>query len=83
MASSAAAKKVIVEFPEELLRQTEKAAEELATDRSKLIRCAVEAFLGNREREQFEAELAEAYRASDEFNRQIAAEFDHVRAERK
>jgi metal-responsive CopG/Arc/MetJ family transcriptional regulator len=81
MASTAAARKVIVEFPEELLKQTEKAAAELSTDRSKLIRSAVEAFLENREKVQFEAELAEAYRANDELNREIAAEFDHVQAE--
>jgi metal-responsive CopG/Arc/MetJ family transcriptional regulator len=81
MASTAAARKVIVEFPEELLKQTEKVAAELSTDRSKLIRSAVEAFLDNREKAQFEVELAEAYRANDELNREIAAEFDHVHAE--
>jgi metal-responsive CopG/Arc/MetJ family transcriptional regulator len=81
MASSAATKKVIVEFPEELLKQTEEVAAELSTDRSKVIRSAVEAFLDSREKARFEAELAEAYRANDEYNRKIAAEFVYVHAE--
>jgi metal-responsive CopG/Arc/MetJ family transcriptional regulator len=81
MASSAAAKKVIVEFPEELLRQTEKAAAELSTDRSKLIRSAVETFLEDRAKMRLKQELAEGYRNFATLDVEIAKEFAFVDAE--
>lgn len=74
-------KKVIVEFSEQLLRRTEAAATELETDRSKLIRNAVEAFLSALERQKLERELAEAYAANAPLALQICEEFSHVDGE--
>ena len=83
MAPSAAVKtkKILVEFPEDLLQETEKAASDLATDRSKLIRRAVRGFLERRKRAQLAKELAEGYRAHAEFDRSVSAEFTHVDSE--
>ena len=71
-------KKILVEFPSALLEATERVAEEMGTDRSKVIRHAVKAFLQRRGRVQFERELAEAYRMNDDFNRKLTEEFDSV-----
>ena len=71
-------KKVIVEFPEDLLNQAERVASELCTDRSKLIRSAVEAFLEKRARMQFEEELAEAYRTFAVLDREVAKDFAYL-----
>lgn len=81
MASSAAAKKVVVEFPEDLLRQTEKVAAELSTDRSKLIRSAVETFLEDRAKMRLEEELTEGYRNFASLDAEIAKEFVFVDSE--
>jgi len=69
-------KKILVEFPNDLLQATEQAATAMGTDRSKLIRYAVRAFLKKRARIRFERELAEAYRTNDEFNRKLTQESD-------
>jgi CopG family transcriptional regulator / antitoxin EndoAI len=74
-------KKVMVEFPEELLKQAEKAASELSTDRSKLIRSAVETFLEERAITQLEAELAEGYRNFAALDLAIAKEFEYIDSE--
>ena len=71
-------KKILVEFPSDLLQATERVADEMGTDRSKVIRYAVKTFLQKRARVRFERELAEAYRANDEFNRKLTEEFDSV-----
>lgn len=72
-------KKILVEFPSDLLEATERAANEMDTDRSKVIRYAVKSFLDKRARAQFEREeLAEAYRMNDKFNRKLTEEFDSV-----
>ena len=71
-------KKILVEFPSDLLEATERVANEMDTDRSKVIRYAVKSFLDKRARAQFERELAEAYRTNDEFNRKLTEEFDSV-----
>jgi metal-responsive CopG/Arc/MetJ family transcriptional regulator len=76
--ASTGTKKVIVEFPEDLLKQAERVASELSTDRSKLIRSAVETFLENRAKMQLEEELAEGYRSFAALDREIAKEFAHV-----
>jgi metal-responsive CopG/Arc/MetJ family transcriptional regulator len=76
--ASSSTKKVIVEFPEELLKQAERVASELSTDRSKLIRSAVETFLEDRARMQLEEELAEGYRSFAALDREIAKEFAYV-----
>lgn len=74
-------KKVIVEFSEDLLERTEAAASELSTDRSKLIRRAVEKFLAQMERRKLERELADAYSANAGLALQISGEFSHVDGE--
>jgi len=81
MRSATATKKVIVEFPEDLLRRAEEVASELSTNRSELIRSAVEAYVLRRDAAALEKELAEGYRANADFDRQIAQEFAHVDAE--
>jgi metal-responsive CopG/Arc/MetJ family transcriptional regulator len=79
--ASTGTKKVLVEFPEDLLKKAEKAASELSTDRSKLIRLAVETFLEERAITQLEAELAEGYRNFAAFDLAIAKEFEYIDSE--
>ncbi len=74
-------KKVIIEFPEDLLKRTEEAASELSTDRSKLIRSAVEHFLNGQLKSDLERQLAEGYVANAKMDRQVAEEFAYVDAE--
>lgn len=74
-------KKILVEFPEDLLKQTEAVAIDLSTDRSKLIRTAVWAFLEKRKRAELAKELAEGYRTHADFDRGVSAEFVHVDSE--
>jgi hypothetical protein len=74
-------KKVIIEFPEDLLERTEAAASELSTDRSKFIRRAVEKFLAGLERHKLERELAEAYTANANLALRVSEEFSHVDGE--
>ncbi|SRR5712691_561496 len=81
MGSATATKKVIVEFPEDLLRRAEQVASELSTNRSELIRSAVEAYLKARDEAELGKELAEGYRANADLDRQIAQEFAHLDAE--
>src|SRR5207245_10275701 len=81
MGSATATKKVIVEFPEELLRRAEEAASELSTNRSELIRSAVEAYLKARAKADLEKELAEGYRGKHELDLPIAILFTHLDAE--
>lgn len=74
-------KKVIVEFSGDLLERTEAAASELSTNRSKLIRRAVEKFLNQIERRKLEHELAEAYAANAVLAAKISEEFSYVDGE--
>jgi metal-responsive CopG/Arc/MetJ family transcriptional regulator len=77
LSSATATKKVIVEFPEELLKRTEEVASELSKNRSELIRSAVTCYLERRKKDEFEKSLAEGYRAYADLDRQIAEEFAH------
>ncbi len=81
MPAASASKKVIVEFPDDLLQRTEDAASKLSTDRSKLIRSAVEQFLATQSRAELEQSLAEGYAANAEFDRRISLEFGSVDSE--
>ncbi len=76
-----ATRKVIVEFPSKLLERIDQAAAGLATNRSRLIRLAVEQFLANMQRRELERELAEGYRANAALDRKICEEFAYVDAE--
>jgi metal-responsive CopG/Arc/MetJ family transcriptional regulator len=71
-------RKVVVDFPEPLFEQTERAAAELAINRSALIRSAVERYLEALHRKRLEEELAAGYVANAELDRRIAAEFSSV-----
>ena len=75
LSTASATKKVIVEFSETLLKETEQAASRLSTDRSKLIRSAVESYLEHLKKAELERALAEGYRTHGELDRQIAEEF--------
>jgi metal-responsive CopG/Arc/MetJ family transcriptional regulator len=71
-------RKVLVEFPEELLERAQVVADEQATDRSKLIRTAVEKYVRTIERQKLERDLAEAYKANSELALKISEEFNAV-----
>ena len=57
-------RRVVVDFPESLYRETERAIAEMQTNRSNFIRLAVERFIENRKRRELERELAEGYMAN-------------------
>jgi metal-responsive CopG/Arc/MetJ family transcriptional regulator len=75
LGTASGTRKVIVEFSETLLKETEEAASQLSTDRSKLIRSAVESYLERLKKTELEEALAEGYRTHGELDRQIAEEF--------
>jgi metal-responsive CopG/Arc/MetJ family transcriptional regulator len=79
--AGAASRKVIVQFPESLLERAEALAESLHTDRSKLIRAAVEEKLDQLERERLEAELREGYLANAELLVNTNAAFQELATE--
>ena len=58
------AKRVVIDFPEPLLRNADHMANELRTNRSRLIRSAVKEFLERRERQKLNRELAAGYAAN-------------------
>lgn len=76
-----ALKRVVIEFPEPLLRRTEEAASALGTNRSELIRRAVEQFLKLQRKKVIQSELAAACEANAEFNRQLCEEFAYIDSE--
>ena len=78
MGATSATRKVIVEFPADLLERAEQTASQMSTNRSRLIRCAVEVFVNRSEKQRIEQELAEGYAANDEANRRIRREFAHL-----
>ena len=77
-AATAASRKVVVEFPAPLFRETERAAAEIGTSRSKLIRCAVEQYLEALRRERLEQELAAGYESNSALDRRIAEDLSAV-----
>jgi metal-responsive CopG/Arc/MetJ family transcriptional regulator len=79
--TATAKKKVLVEFPEKLLLETEKTAHDLSTNRSEFIRSAVRDKLKRLERRRLEQELAEGYQANAAFDSELAEEFDHADAD--
>ncbi len=81
MSQATATKKVIVEFPDDLLDRTDMAASKVSTSRSAFIRSAVESYLDNARRVKLERDLAEGYQANAERDLEIAAEFAYVDGE--
>jgi len=73
-----ATRRVVIDFPEPLFRETERAVAELATSRSSLVRAAVEQYLEALRRKRLEEELAAGYVANSAMDRKIAAEFSAV-----
>ena len=73
--------RVLIEFPESLLKRTDDAARAMDTNRSELIRTAVEEMLEKMETKRFELELAAAYTANAQMSREIMEEFVHVDGE--
>ncbi|MGO4879874.1 MAG: hypothetical protein ACLP59_03515 [Bryobacteraceae bacterium] len=78
MAKARGSRKVVIDFPKPLLERTERAAAELAVNRSSLIRSAVEQYIEALHRNRLERDLAEGYAANAELDRKIAAEFSSV-----
>jgi len=70
--------RVLVEFPENLLKRADEAARKMEKNRSELIRTAVEKLLEEMETKQFELELAAGYKANARLSAEIAEEFVHV-----
>ena len=70
--------RVLVEFPESLLKRTDEAASRLEKNRSELIRTAVEMLLDAEENRRFEMELAAGYAANADLSRTITKEFESV-----
>jgi metal-responsive CopG/Arc/MetJ family transcriptional regulator len=71
-------RKVVIDFPKPLFERTERAAAELAINRSALIRSAVDQYLEALHRKRLDEELAAGYAANAELDRRIAAEFSSV-----
>jgi metal-responsive CopG/Arc/MetJ family transcriptional regulator len=80
-ASAKSAKRVVVDFPEQLLRDTDQTASLLDTNRSDFIREAVEEYVKALRRKRIEEELAAACEANDELERKICEDFSYVDAE--
>jgi metal-responsive CopG/Arc/MetJ family transcriptional regulator len=70
--------RILVEFPENLLKRADEAARRLEKNRSELIRTAVEQLLEGMETKRLELELAAGYAANARMNLDLAAEFAHI-----
>ena len=81
MSKPSASKKVIVDFPDALYQDMQRAVHELSVKRSVLIREAVSEYLRRLARRKLAGELADGYRANAALNQQLAEEFIHVDAE--
>ena len=68
-------KRVVVDFPTSLLARAERAIAELGTNRSELIRMAVEQFIESLQKAKLEQSLAEGYMANAAQARQVSEEF--------
>ena len=73
--------RVLVEFPESLLKRADDVARRMDKNRSELIRTAVEQMVEKVEARQFELELAAAYQANAQMTREMMEEFVHVDSE--
>jgi metal-responsive CopG/Arc/MetJ family transcriptional regulator len=61
-----------------LLQLTDETAAMLGKSRSELIRAAVERYVREQKKKEFEAKLAAAYAANSPMNLELAEEFDPV-----
>jgi metal-responsive CopG/Arc/MetJ family transcriptional regulator len=78
---AAARRKVVIDFPQDLFRQTERAASELAVNRSNFIRAAVAQYINEIGRKRLDQELIEGYTANAELLRRVNEEFSNVDAQ--
>ena len=76
-----ARERILIEFPESLLKRADAAARALDKNRSELIRTAVERLLQEIEAKRSEQELAEAYKANAAMNLALVEEFTYVDGE--
>ena len=70
--------RVLVEFPENLLKRADDTARKMGKNRSELIRTAVEQLIEEVETKRFELELAAAYTANAPLSQEIMKKFTHV-----
>ena len=73
-----ATRRVVIDFPEPLFRETERAVAEFSTSSSSLVRAAVEQYLEALRRKRLDEELAAGYAANSAIDRKIASEFSAV-----
>ena len=76
--ATAAVKRVVVDFPAPLLNRTERVVAELGTNRSQLIRMAVEQYLEFLQKAKLEQALIEGYTANAIQARTACEELAHV-----
>jgi metal-responsive CopG/Arc/MetJ family transcriptional regulator len=74
-------RKIIVELPAQLYAEAEKVTEQLSTNRSALIRSALQEYLEKWRRQELENELAEGYIANAYQALETAEDFIHVDSE--
>lgn len=79
--AGAVTRRVAVEFPKALLADADAAASGLAMNRSNFIRVAVARSVEVLRQQRLEGELAAAYTANAELDREICREFAHVDGE--
>ena len=75
MATAAGVRRIVVDFPTPLLTRAECAIPELASNRSDLIRKAVEHYVEAFQQQKLAQELAEGYRLNAEHDRAIGEAF--------
>jgi len=71
-------RKLLIEIPGALLARAQRLAVERGTDRSKLIRAALEDFVAKAEQTKLEQAMAESYAANAEMDKQMCDEFGVV-----
>jgi len=71
----------LIEFPSALLARADKAAAKLETNRSELIRSAVEGMLDELEKRELDEQLALAYAANGRINLELLKEFESADAD--
>jgi metal-responsive CopG/Arc/MetJ family transcriptional regulator len=73
--------RIMVLFPEDLLREVDVQAKRLGRKRSQIVRQALSDWVQARQREEFEALLAQGYQEMAEQSAAVIAEFEPLQAE--
>jgi metal-responsive CopG/Arc/MetJ family transcriptional regulator len=74
-------KRIVVDFPESLYKQTEKGAAELAINRSGFIRLAVEKLVADLHRKRLERQLAQGYAEMAACSDHLGDDFQYIDSE--